>query len=71
MLTSSVSEGVATLDREVPGNFKFSELGATKEEVSIKKISNKKMMSVSEDILNSALILLLFLSPMVLDIGCD
>jgi hypothetical protein len=34
--------------------------------VSMKKISNRKMMSVREDILNSALTLLRFFSPMVL-----
>jgi len=35
----------------------------TIDEVNIKKINNRNMISVSDDILNSALTLLLFLIP--------
>ena len=38
----------------LPGSCKLSALGVTMEEVSMKKISKRKMMSVKEDILNSA-----------------
>ena len=47
----------------LPGNFKFNELGTTKEEVNIKKINNRKIISVNDDILNSADTLLLFFKP--------
>jgi hypothetical protein len=38
----------------LPGNCKLSALGVTMDEVSIKKISKRKIMSVKEDMLNSA-----------------
>ena len=50
-------------DLELPGILKFSALGETKEDVNIKNINNRKMMSVKDDILNSALTLLFFFSP--------
>ena len=50
---------------ELPGNFKFKALGATKLEVNIKKINSKKIISVKDDILNSALTLLLFFNPIM------
>ncbi len=61
--SGGVSETV-TLALESPGSFRFRALGATRDEVSMKKISNKKMMSVNDDILNSALTLLRFFSAM-------
>lgn len=49
--------------RDFPGNFKFNALGIIKDEVNIKNISNRKIMSVKEDILNCAFTLFLFLNP--------
>lgn len=54
-----------TLDGEVPGIFKNKEFGATKEDVNMKNMSNKNIISVNEDILNSALTLFLFLIPIM------
>lgn len=74
MRTSSMRSVDGELDFELLGNFRFSALGETREEVNMKKISSRKMMSVREDILNSALTLLLFFSPIVhsgFGLGCD
>jgi len=64
-MISSIFEVAVALERELPGSFIFKELGATKEEVNMKKISNRNMMSVSAEVLNSALTLLLLLSAML------
>ena len=65
MRTLSIFLEVLTFECEVPGNLKFKPFGDTKVEVSIKNISNKKIMSVREDMLNSALTLFLFFIPTV------
>jgi len=49
-----------------PGRDRFSALGVTSDDVSMKNINSRKIISVSDDILNSALTLLLFFTPMVL-----
>jgi hypothetical protein len=54
------------MDLDAPldeGNFKFNAFGTIIDDVNIKKINNRKIISVKEDILNSALTLLFFLSP--------
>jgi hypothetical protein len=51
------------------GNFKFNALGLTMDEVSIKNISNKNIISVMDAMLNSALILFLFLSAIEVEFG--
>ncbi len=51
-----------------PGNCSFKAFGVTKEEVNMKNISNKKIMSVREDILNVALTLFLFLIPIATEL---
>ncbi len=63
-MATSVGVELMLAEAPLPGNFKLSALGATRLEVNIKKINNKKMMSVIEDILNSAFTLDLFLIPM-------
>lgn len=50
---------------ERPGNFRFKEFGETNEEVSMKNINNKNMISVNEDMLNSALTLFRFFNPII------
>ena len=47
------------------GSNSFNAFGLTRVEVSIKKISNKKTMSVIEDILKFALTLLLLLNAII------
>ena len=47
------------------GKSNFKALGLTRVEVSIKKISNKKTMSVMEDILKLALTLFLLLNTII------
>ncbi len=47
-----------------PGNLRLRALGATSEDVNMKKMSNKKMMSVKDDMLKVALTLFFFFSPM-------
>jgi hypothetical protein len=59
MATSGGFE-LLTLGLPFPGSFKFRAFGATKLEVNMKKINNKKIMSVIDDMLNSAFILFLF-----------
>ncbi len=54
--------GEATVFDVDDGSLRFSALGLTIDEVSIKNISNKNIISVMEAMLNSALILFLFLS---------
>ena len=46
-----------------PGSFKFKAFGTTIELVNMKNIKSRNMISVKDDILNSALTLLFFLSP--------
>ena len=65
MLTSSKFLVLGVLEVEVPGNFKFNAFGATKVEVSMKNINNRNIMSVIEDILNSAETFVFFFNPMV------
>jgi hypothetical protein len=48
-----------------PGNLRLRAFGDTTDEVSIKKMSNRKMMSVREDMLNSADTLERFFRAMV------
>ena len=50
----------------LPGNFKFSALGMMSDEVSMKKINNRNIMSVKEDMLNCALTLFFFFKPKLL-----
>ena len=47
------------------GKSNFKALGLTSVEVSIKKISNRKTISVMEDILKLALTLFLLLNPII------
>jgi len=47
------------------GKSSFKALGLTSVEVSIKKMSNRKTMSVMEDILKLALTLFLLLNPII------
>jgi hypothetical protein len=49
--------------RDFPGSFRFSAFGIIKEDVNMKKINNRKIMSVNEDMLNCAFTLLFFLIP--------
>jgi len=62
MVTSSILEGEMDFELEDPGSFKFRAFGATNEDVSMKKMSNRKIMSVKEDMLNFALTFVLFFS---------
>ena len=63
---SGLDEEVTTLVLELPGSFKFKAFGATSVDVSIKNMSSRKIMSVRDDILNSADTLLLFLIPIII-----
>lgn len=54
-----------TVGLEFPGSLRKSPSGETKEEVNIKNIRSKNIMSVKEDIENSALTLALFFSPII------
>ena len=49
------------------GSNNFKAFGAIKVEVTIKKISNRKTMSVIDDMLNAAFTLFLFFSAILLD----
>ena len=60
--------GEATVFEVDDGNLRFKALGLTMDEVSIKKISNKKIISVMEAMLNSALILFLFFKAILINI---
>ncbi len=62
VIETGIADGatVVALDE---GNFKFKAFGLTNVEVRMKKMSNRKMMSVKEDILNSALTLFLLFNP--------
>ena len=51
---------------DLPGSFKLRALGITRDDVSIKKISNRNMISVNDDMLNCALTLLFFFNPKTL-----
>ena len=57
-MATDIVDGATVLEPD-EGNLRFSAFGLTKVDVRMKKISNKKMMSVNEDILNSALTLFL------------
>ena len=51
---------------ELTNKLKLIALGATRVEVNIKKINNKKIISVKEDMLNSALTFALFFRPIIM-----
>ena len=53
----------------LPGNLRFKAFGATKEEVNMKKMSNRKMISVRDDMLNCAETLFFFFKPNDYDLG--
>lgn len=57
--------GLAAVWLLLCGSNNFKAFGATKVEVTMKKINNKKTMSVIEDMLNAALTLFLRFSAMV------
>ncbi len=59
--------GEATVLEVDDGNLRFNAFGLTIEEVSIKNISNRNIISVMEAMLNSALILFLFLSAIEME----
>ena len=63
MRTSSVLELVLAEIDELPGSCRLSALGVTTPEVNIKKINNRKIMSVSDETLNSDIGLVRFLTP--------
>lgn len=63
ILGCSVDGGVFLL--LLPGRLRFNAFGITNDEVNIKKIKSKKIMSVKDDMLNSGLTLLLFFNPII------
>ncbi len=71
MYKEQILVGAVDVALELPGNLRFKALGATKLEVNMKNINKRKMMSVKDDILNSALTLLLFFNPMMVFLSIE